>query len=87
MAAHTAQVDRTADSGKKKEGGLCTNINNAWCADTTVINALCIFDTEYIMVKCRLLNTPREFSCAFVMAVYNPSRSNSGTGAATLSYQ
>ncbi|KAL6455476.1 hypothetical protein MHYP_G00361050 [Metynnis hypsauchen] len=68
-------ADRTKDlCGKRKGGGVCFMINNAWCDQRNVhfIESFCSLDLEYLIISCRPMWLPREISGLTVTAVYIP---------------
>ncbi len=58
----TYRADRTANLGKKICGGLFVHIHNSWCSITTAIEKHCSLDLEFLLLKCRAFDFPREFS-------------------------
>ncbi len=70
------RADRTADSGKRKCGGVCIYVHRDWCKATDIIEKNCSEDLEYLMVKCRSLSMPRELTVITIMAVYIPPQAN-----------
>lgn len=77
-------VDRTADSGKSRGGGVCAYIHNSWCTDTIVIERHCFLDLEFLMLKCWPFYLPREFSSVFITAVLVHPRANAKTSTGKL---
>lgn len=75
------QQDRTLDSPKKRGGGLCIYILNAWCSDSRIVYNHCSPDLECLVVKYWPFHLPREFTTVFILAVYIPP---DGNAAATL---
>lgn len=72
-APHTHTVyqgDHTSASGKTRGGGVCVYVNNRWCVDVRVFGKYCSVDIEFLMVKCRPIYLPREFSTVFLLAVF-----------------
>ena len=63
-------TDRTQDSGKRRGGGLCVYINDAWCSNAVKVDGQCLPDVEFLMLRCRPYYLPREFTSVFVVAVY-----------------
>lgn len=78
------RADRTADSGKGKGGGVCIYMSNTLCAYTDTVEQFCSTDLEFIMLKCRLFNIPREFTVDFLTAVYIPPQANAKLALAKL---
>ena len=66
------RADRNQQSGKARGGGLCVYVNKGWCTNCTLVNSQCSEAIEYMTVKCRPHYLPREFTAAFVVAVYIP---------------
>ncbi len=69
-------VDRTADSGKSKGGGVCIYVSNAWCTSTDIMKMHCSPDIEYLILKCRPFYVPREFTAILITGVCIPPRAN-----------
>lgn len=65
-------LDRNANSGKRKGGGLCIYVHKCWCTNAQVTDAHCSPELEYLTIKCRPFYLPREFSAVMVTAVYIP---------------
>jgi len=52
--------------------GLAVFINDLWCRDACTILKHCSPDVEFMVVKCQPFHLPREFTAAFITAVYVP---------------
>ena len=68
--------DRTAESGKKKGGGLCVYINTKYCNNYTVKKRICCPDLELIALSLRPFYLPREFGIIYIVLVYVPPTAN-----------
>ena len=68
------QVDRTAESGKSKGGGLTVFAKDRWCISghITVKEQVCSKDIELLAVSMRLYYLPTEFTQVIVFAVSCP---------------
>ncbi|KAM7373781.1 hypothetical protein PAMA_022061 [Pampus argenteus] len=85
LAGRTVQRhDRTADSGKRKGGGLCMYVNISWCTNTVITDRHCSPDIEYLTIKCRPIYLPREFTVVTITAVYIPPDANANSAIALL---
>ncbi|KAI4903430.1 hypothetical protein NFI96_002603 [Prochilodus magdalenae] len=75
---HRIRVDRTAESGKKKGGGLAVFVNGRWCnsGHITIKEQICCKDIELLAVSMRPCYLPREFSHAIAIAAYVPRSAN-----------
>lgn len=62
--------DRNRDSGKSQGGGLCIYVNNNWCTNSEAVDSHCFPDLEYLAIKCRPIDLPREFTVVMVTTVY-----------------
>ncbi|KAJ0002714.1 hypothetical protein NQD34_007863 [Periophthalmus magnuspinnatus] len=85
---HLLRADRTAESGKRKGGGLALFVNEKWCkpGHCTVKMQLCNKDIELLAVSMRPYYLPREFSHVIVIAVYVPPSANAETACDTLHF-
>jgi hypothetical protein len=56
-------------------------INDSWCNCNNIqeLKSFCLSDLEYITIKCRPYNLPREFSSVIVTAVYFPFQADTTT--------
>ncbi len=68
------RMDRTAEAGKTKGGGVCFMINKKWCdpRNISILSRSCWPHLEHHSIICRPFNLPREFSSIIVTAVYIP---------------
>ncbi|KAI4875879.1 hypothetical protein NFI96_009456 [Prochilodus magdalenae] len=75
---HLIRADRTAESGKKKGGGLALFLNDRWCnsGHITIKEQICCKDIELLAVSMRPCYLPREFSHAIMIAAYVPPSAN-----------
>ncbi|KAK0137684.1 hypothetical protein N1851_026114 [Merluccius polli] len=77
LASRTVlRADRTADSDKRRGGGLALYVHNSWCTDISIMGTHCSPDLEYLTVKCRPFKLVREFCAVIITAVYIPPRAN-----------
>ncbi|KAK7913293.1 hypothetical protein WMY93_013504 [Mugilogobius chulae] len=83
---HLLRADRTAESGKKKGGGLAVFVNEKWCkpGHCVVKEQRCNKDIELLAVSMRPYYLPREFTHVIVIAVYVPPSANAETACETL---
>ncbi len=79
-------MDRTAEAGKSKSGGVCFMFNKKWCdpRNISTLSRSCSPHLEHLSIICCPLYLPREFSSIIVTAVYIPPQSD--TGSAFLSF-
>ncbi len=71
------RADRAlVEGGKRRGGGLCVYINDAWCRDAVVVCKHCSPLVEFMIIKCRPFYLPREFTAILLVAVYIPPSSN-----------
>ncbi|KAK1796931.1 hypothetical protein P4O66_000895 [Electrophorus voltai] len=75
------RMDRTADSGKSRGGGVCVMINNSWCNNANVVTLTrsCSTNLELLALKLRPFYLPREFSSVIINTVYIPPQANMDT--------
>ncbi len=68
------RMDRTAEAGKNKGGGVCFFINKKWCdpRNISILSRSCSPHLEHLSIICRPFYLPREFSSIVVTAVYIP---------------
>ncbi|KAK1801166.1 hypothetical protein P4O66_022662 [Electrophorus voltai] len=57
------RMDRTADSGKSRGGGVCVMVNNRWCNNANVVTLArsCSPNLELLALKLHPFYLPREF--------------------------
>ncbi len=88
------RMDRTAEAGKTKGGGVCFMINKKWCdpRNISILSRSCSPHLEHLSIICRPFYLPREFTSIIVTAVYIPPQadtslalSNSTTSSAATS--
>ncbi len=71
------RADRAlVEGGKRRGGGLCVYINDAWCRDAVVVCKHCSPLVEFMIIKCRPFYLPREYTAILLVAVYIPPSSN-----------
>lgn len=66
------RLDRQAESGKQKGGGIIVYINKQWCKDITIKRKVCTADIELVATSLRPFYLPREFSNLQLLAIYCP---------------
>ncbi len=73
------RMDRTAEAGKTKGGGVCFFINKIWCdpRNISILSRSCSPHLEHISIICRPFYLPREFTSILVSAVYIPPQADS----------
>ncbi len=64
------QMDRTAEAGKTKGGGVCFMINKKWSdpRNISILSCSCSPHLEHLSIICRPFYLPREFSSIVVTA-------------------
>jgi len=74
------RIDRTAEAGKTKGGGVCFMINKKWCdpRNISILSRSCLPHLEHLSIICRPFYLPREFSSIFVTALYIPPQADTG---------
>ncbi|KAK1786183.1 hypothetical protein P4O66_017898 [Electrophorus voltai] len=74
-------MDRTADSGKLRGGGVCVMVNNSWCNNANVVTLTrsCLPNLELLALKFRPFYLPREFTSVIINTVYIPPQANMDT--------
>ncbi len=72
------RMDRTAEAGKTKGGGVCFMINKKWCdpRNISVLSRSCSPHLEHLSIICRPFYLPREFSSIMATAVYIPPQAD-----------
>ncbi|KAK1784805.1 hypothetical protein P4O66_003477 [Electrophorus voltai] len=67
-------MDRMADSGKSRGGGVCVMVNNSWCnnANAVALTRSCSPKLELLALKFCPLYLPWEFTSVLVNTVYIP---------------
>ncbi len=73
-------MDRTAEVGKSKGGGVCFMINKEWCDHRNIssLSRSCSPHLEHLSIICRPFYLPREFPSIIVTAVYIPPQADTG---------
>ncbi|KAI4877186.1 hypothetical protein NFI96_006968, partial [Prochilodus magdalenae] len=67
------RVDRdSALCGKTRGGGLCVYINTEWCKNSVLVSSYCSPLVEFMIVRCRPVYLPREFTAVLIISVYIP---------------
>ncbi len=74
------RMDRTAEAGKSKGGGVCFTINKKWCdpRNISILSRSSSPHLEHLSIICHPFYLPREFSSIIVTAVYIPPQSDTG---------
>ncbi len=74
------RMDRTAEAGKTKGGGVCLMINKKWCdpRNISILSRSCSSHLEHLSIICRPFYLPREFTSIIVTAVYIPPEADTG---------
>ncbi|KAK1795700.1 hypothetical protein P4O66_001020 [Electrophorus voltai] len=69
------RMDRTADSGKSRGGGVCVMVNNSWCNNANVVTLArsCSPNLELLALKLR------PFTSVIINTVYIPPQANMDT--------
>ncbi len=72
------RMDRTAEAGKTKGGGVCFMINKKWCdpRNISILSRSCSPQLEHLSIICRPFYLPREFSSIVATAVYIPPQAD-----------
>ncbi len=72
------RMDRTAEAGKTKGGGVCFMINKKWCdpRNISILSRSCSPHLEHLSIICRPFYLPRGFSSIAVTAVYIPPQAD-----------
>ncbi len=74
------RMDRTAEAGKYKGGGVRFMINNKWCdpRNISTLSRSCSPHLEHLSIICRPFYLPQKFSSIIVTAVYIPPQADTG---------
>ncbi len=72
------RMDRTAEAGKTKGGGVCFFINKKWCdpRNISILSRSCSPHLEHLSIICRPFYLPREFSSIVITSVYIPPQAD-----------
>ncbi len=72
------RMDRTAEAGKIKGGGVCFMTNKKWCdpRNISILSRSCSPHLEHLSIICRPFYLPREFSAVIATAVYIPPQAD-----------
>ncbi len=67
------RMDRTAEAGKTKGGGVCFMINKKWCdpRNISILSCSCSPHLEHLSIICRPFYLPREFSSIVVTSKFH----------------
>ncbi len=74
------RMDRTAEAGKSKGGGVCFMTNKEWCDPRNIssLSRSCSPHLEHLSIICRPFYLPREFSAVIATAAYIPPQADTG---------
>ncbi len=74
------RMDRTAEAGKSKGGGVCLMTNKKWCDPRNIssLSRSCSPHLEHLSIICRPFYLPCEFSSVIVTAAYIPPQADTG---------
>ncbi len=80
------RMDRTAEAGKNKGGGVCFFINKKWCdpRNISILSRSCSPHLEHLSIICRPFYLPREFTSVLVSAVYIPPQADTSVALSNL---
>ncbi len=80
------RMDRTAEAGKTKGGGVCFMINKKWCdpRNISILSRSCSAHLEHLSIICRLFYLPREFTSIIITAVYIPPQADTSVALSSL---
>ncbi len=80
------RMDRTAEAGKNKGGGVCFMINKKWCdpRNISILSCSCSPHLEHLSIICRPFYLPREFSSIVVTSVYIPPQADTSLALSNL---
>ncbi len=80
------RMDRTAEAGKTKGGGVCFMINKKWCdpRNISILSCSCSPHLEHLSIICRPFYLPREFSSIVVTSVYIPPQADTSLALSNL---
>ncbi len=72
------RMDRTAEAGKTKGGGVCFMINKKWCdpRNIPILSCSCSPHLEHLSIICHPFYLPREFSSIVISSVYIPPQAD-----------
>ncbi len=72
------RMDRTAEAGKNKGGGVCFMTNHKWCdpRNISILSCSCSPHLEHLSIICRPFYLPQEFSSIVVTAIYIPPQAD-----------
>ncbi len=80
------RMDRTAEAGKTKGGGVCFFINKKWCdpRNISILSRSCSPHLEHLSIICHPFYLPREFTSILVSAVYIPPQADTSVALSKL---
>ncbi len=72
------RMDRSAEAGKNKGGGVYFFINKKWCdsRNISILSRSCSPHLEHLSIICRPFYLPREFSSIVITSVYIPPQAD-----------
>ncbi len=72
------RMDRTAEAGKSKGGGVCFMTNKKWCDPRNIssLSRSCSPHLEHLSIICRPFYLPHEFSAVIATAAYIPPQAD-----------
>ncbi len=72
------RMDRTAEAGKTKGGGVCFMINKKWCdpRNISILSCSCSPHLEHLSIICHPFYLPWEFSSIVITSVYIPPQAD-----------
>ncbi len=80
------RMDRTAEAGKTKGGGVCFFINKKWCdpRNISILSRSCSPHLEHLSIICRPFYLPREFTSILMSAIYIPPQADTSVALSKL---
>ncbi len=80
------RMDRTAEAGKTKGGGVCFMINRKWCdpRNISILSRSCSPHLEHLSIICRPFYLPQEFSSIVITSVYIPPQADTSLALSNL---
>ncbi len=72
------RMDRTAEPGKTKGGGVCFMINKKWCdpRNISILSCSCSPHLEHLSIICHPFYLPQEFSSIVITSGYIPPQAD-----------
>ncbi len=80
------RMDRTAEAGKTKGGGVCFFSNKKWCdpRNISILSRSCSPHLEHLSIICRPFYLPREFTSIIATAAYIPPQADTSVALSKL---